>query len=204
MKEIKHTDFPGLLPEDDADIEVMVHHSSGGGSLWAEAKSLARDIIFAAVTAVLIVVFVVQPVKVEGTSMLPRLHNDERIFVNKFKYNFDPIERGDIVVFWYPEDPSKSFIKRVIGLPGERIRMDQHGRLYIDDSPKEEQFLSPEYTQFPTAIPETLVKPHYYFVMGDNRDASNDSRRWGLVPEKYIYGKAMFRYWPLNRIGVLQ
>ena len=99
MKEIKHTDFPGLLPEDDADIEVMVHHSGGGGSLWAEAKSLARDIIFAAVTAVLIVVFVVQPVKVEGTSMLPRLQNDERIFVNKFKYNFKSIERGDIVVF---------------------------------------------------------------------------------------------------------
>ena len=204
MKEIKHTDFPGLLPEDDADIEVMVHHSGGGGSLWAEAKSLARDIIFAAVTAVLIVVFVVQPVKVEGTSMLPRLQNDERIFVNKFKYNFKSIERGDIVVFWYPDDPSKSFIKRVIGLPGERIRIDQRGQLYIDDHPQDEPFLSPEYNHYPLPIAEQVVKPHYYFVMGDNRDASNDSRRWGLVPEKYIYGKAMFRYWPLNRIGVLQ
>jgi len=204
MKEIKYSDFPGLIPEDDPDIEVMVHHSAGGGSLWAEAKSLARDIIFAAVTAVLIVVFVVQPVKVEGTSMLPRLQNDERIFVNKFKYNFESIDRGDIVVFWYPEDPSKSFIKRVIGLPGERIRMDQRGQLYIDDRPFEEPFLSPEYNHYPIVIPETFVKPHYYFVMGDNRDASNDSRRWGLVPEKYIYGKAMFRYWPLNRIGVLQ
>jgi len=159
--------------------------------------------------AVLIVVFVVQPVKVEGTSMQPRLENDERIFVNKFDYNFWSIERGDIIVFWYPEDPTKSFIKRVIGLPGESIDMDAMGHVTINGQVIPEQYLAPQRNQMARAKWNQVrsdfkyVKPHYYFVMGDNRDASNDSRSWGLVPEKYIYGKAMFRYWPLPRIGSL-
>jgi signal peptidase I len=203
-RELKVKCYTGILPEDDPDIEVIYTEGpKTASSLWVEAKSLARDVIFAAVTAVLIVVFVVQPVKVEGTSMQPRLENDERIFVNKFIYNFDPIKRGDIVVFWFPDDPSKSFIKRVIGLPGETIRIDQRGQLYINGHPMDEPYLSPERNRYPRPIPDTYIKPHYYFVMGDNRDASNDSRSWGLVPEKYIYGKAMFRYWPLPRIGLL-
>ena len=197
-------EYPGIRPEDDEDIEVTYpEEPPGKTSLWAEAKSLSRDIIFAAVTAVLIVVFVVQPVKVEGTSMLPRLQNDERIFVNKFIYNFDPVQRGDIVVFWFPDDPTKSFIKRVIGLPGETIRIDYKGQLFINGQQVDEPYLSPDHTRFPTVLPDTYVKPHYYFVMGDNRDQSNDSRRWGQVPEKYIYGKAMFRYWPLSQMGSL-
>ncbi len=200
----KITEYRGIALEDDPDIEVTYPEEPPGTiGLWAEIKSITRDIIFAAVMAVLIVVFVVQPVKVEGTSMLPRLENDERIFVNKFIYNFEPIERGDIVVFWFPDDPSKSFIKRVIGLPGETIRMDQRGQLYINGHAMEEPFLSPDKNRTPRMIPETYIKPHYYFVMGDNRDASNDSRSWGLVPEKYVYGKAMFRYWPLQRVGTL-
>jgi signal peptidase I len=198
--------YPGILLEDDPDIEVIHHEQpSASAGLWAEVKSIARDIVFAAVMAILIIVFVVQPVKVEGTSMEPRLENDERIFVNKFIYNFRPIQRGDIVVFWFPDEPSKSFIKRVIGLPGETIRVDHKGELTINGRPTDETYLSPERNRNPRSIPEqyTYVKPHYYFVMGDNRDASNDSRAWGLVPEKYIYGRAMFRYWPLSRIGTL-
>jgi signal peptidase I len=201
---IKIREYPGIDLKDDPDIEVTYNEEpTPAAGLWAEIKSISRDIIFAAVMAVLIVVFVVQPVKVEGTSMLPRLENDERIFVNKFIYNFTPIERGDIVVFWYPDDPSKSFIKRVIGLPGERISMDVRGQLYINGREIDEDYLSPDRNRNPRTIPETYIKPHYYFVMGDNRDASNDSRSWGLVPEKYVYGKAMFRYWPLERIGPL-
>ena len=201
----KVQDFPGLVLEDDPDIEITYPEEVGDSTgLWAEIKSISRDIIFAAVMAVLIVVFVVQPVKVEGTSMLPRLEDSERIFVNKFVYNFKDINRGDIVVFWFPNDPSKSFIKRVIGLPGETIRMDQRGQLFINGRAMDEPFLAPEKNMNPQVINDTYVKPHYYFVMGDNRDASNDSRSWGLVPEKYIYGKAMFRYWPLQRIGTLQ
>ena len=201
---LKIRDYPGVGLDDDPDIEVVYPEEAAPvAGLWAEIKSIARDIVFAAVMAVLIVVFIVQPVKVEGTSMLPRLENDERIFVNKFVYNFDPIERGDIVVFWFPDEPSKSFIKRVIGLPGERISMDARGQLYINGREVDEPYLSPERNRNPRSIPDTYIKPHYYFVMGDNRDASNDSRSWGLVPEKYIYGKAMFRYWPLPRIGPL-
>ncbi|HKV38321.1 MAG TPA: signal peptidase I [Blastocatellia bacterium] len=197
--------YPGILPDDDHDIEVTYPEESVNRrtSMWAEARSLVRDIIFAAVTAVLIVVFVVQPVKVEGTSMLPRLHNDERIFVNKFVYDFNPIQRDDIVVFWFPDNPSQSFIKRVIGLPGEWIRIDTKGTLYINGVATPEPYLDPERNRTPLVLPNTFVKPHYYFVMGDNRDVSNDSRRWGQVPEKYIYGKALFRYWPFSEIGVL-
>lgn len=202
--------YPGIAPEDDPDIEInYIDEPSASAGLWAEVKSITRDIIFAAVMAVLIVVFVVQPVKVEGTSMQPRLENDERIFVNKFDYNFWSIERGDIIVFWYPEDPTKSFIKRVIGLPGESIDMDAMGHVTINGQVIPEAYLAPQRNQMARAKWNQVrgdfkyVKPHYYFVMGDNRDASNDSRSWGLVPEKYIYGKAMFRYWPLPRIGSL-
>ena len=193
--------YRGLGPEDDLDIQISYPEEPPANSgLWAEVKSITRDIIFAAVMAVLIVVFVVQPVKVEGTSMQPRLENDERIFVNKFKYTFESIERFEIVVFWYPEDPTKSFIKRVIGLPNDLIDMDALGRITINGHPIEEPYLAPERNQAARAKWNQVrsdfkyVKPHYYFVMGDNRDASNDSRTWGLVPEKYIYGKAMFRY----------
>ena len=209
---MKQITYPGIAPEDDADIEIIypeTEETASTAGLWSEIKSITRDIIFAAVMAVLIVVFVVQPVKVEGTSMQPRLENDERIFVNKFKYNFEPIERGEIVVFWFPDDPTKSFIKRVIGLPGETIDMDPKGHITINGMPIDESYLAPERNQNAREKWNQVrndwkyVKAHYYFVMGDNRDASNDSRSWGLVPEKYIYGKAMFRYWPLQRMGSL-
>ncbi|MGA9770487.1 MAG: signal peptidase I [Blastocatellia bacterium] len=207
---MKQITYPGIAPEDDADIDVIYPEATAPTTgLWSEVKSITRDIIFAAVMAVLIVVFVVQPVKVEGTSMQPRLENDERIFVNKFKYNFEPVERGEIVVFWFPDDPTKSFIKRVIGLPGESIDMDPKGHITINGVPIDESYLAPERNQNAREKWNSVrsdwkyVKAHYYFVMGDNRDASNDSRSWGLVPEKYIYGKAMFRYWPLQRMGSL-
>jgi signal peptidase I len=202
--------YPGIKPDDDLDIEVVYPDEVASTTgIWFEIKSITRDILFAAVMAVLIIVFVVQPVKVEGTSMQPRLENDERIFVNKFKYNFEPIERGEIVVFWFPDDPSKSFIKRVIGLPNDQIDMDALGHITINGHPIEEPYLSPERNQNAryrwNQVKDQFkhVTPHHYFVMGDNRDASNDSRSWGLVPEKYIYGKAMFRYWPLTRMGPL-
>lgn len=148
-----------------------------------------------AFAAVLIVLFVVQPVKVEGTAMSPILNSGDKVFVGK---QYAEINRGDIVIFWFPDDPSKSFIKRVIGLPGEMIRMNQSGQLFINYQPTDEPYLSPERNRSPRVIPETYIKPHHYFVMGDNRDASNDSRSWGLVPEKYIYGKFWHRYYSAN------
>jgi signal peptidase I len=205
-------DGPAAVPGDSAQPPPQLVQSV---PVWGEVRALVRDLIFAALTAVLLVVFVAQPVKVEGTSMLPRLHDGERIFVNKFLYSLDgwpserfsigrKVERGDIVVFWYPTDPSKSFIKRVIGLPGDTVEVDTDGKVLINGEPLDESYLSPDWTKFPQRKIVKVVRPHRYFVMGDNRDHSNDSRQWGQVPEKYIYGQAWFRYWPLDEMGVLE
>jgi signal peptidase I len=207
---MKQENYLGVSIEDDPDILVSRPEAAAPRTrFWPEMKSVTRDVLFATLMTVLIVVFVVQPVKVVSTSMMPRLEDSERIFVNKFGYYLSPIRRGDIVVFWYPEDPSQSFIKRVIGLPGERIDMDLAGRVTINGKPIEEPYLAPERNQAARARwgavrdDFKLIKPHFYFVMGDNRDVSNDSRSWGLVPEKYIYGRAICGYWPLPRVGSL-
>lgn len=190
--------FGGVAADDDRDIEVQRIDDEARRHFWGEARLLVRDLVFALLIAALFVVFVVQPVKVEGTSMLPRLHDGERIFVNKLVYyHWPPLERGDIVVFWFPDDPDKSYIKRVIGLPGEFVEI-RDGRIYVNDQELREPYLDPQRNLARQNLPRTLVKQHYYFVMGDNRDYSDDSRRWGLVPEKYIYGKALLRYWPLS------
>jgi signal peptidase I len=199
--------FGGVAAEDDKDIEVQRARDVARHSFWAEARLLLRDLVFALMFAALLVVFVVQPVKVEGTSMLPRLHDGERIFVNKLiYYGLPELQRGDIIVFWYPDDPSKSYIKRIIGLPGESVEI-RDGRVYITSQGREqaleEPYLDPQRNVSRANYAAVEVKPHYYFVMGDNRDASSDSRIWGLVPEKYIYGKALFRYWPLGSLSFI-
>ncbi len=199
--------FGGVHESDDKDIQVHRPDEDSRGNLWAEGRLLLRDLIFALMVAALVIVFIVQPVKVEGTSMLPRLHDGERIFVNKLiyydEYRWAPkIERGDIVVFWYPEDPSKSYIKRVIGLPGETVEV-REGVVFINGLPLEENYLDPKENLSTRSAPPVVVKLNYYFVMGDNRDNSSDSRIWGLVPKKYIYGKALFRYWPPSAASVI-
>ena len=170
-------------------------------NLMSEFRGWVKDILLAVVIAVVMVVFLYQPVKVEGTSMQPELVDQERIFVNKFVYHFEEIHRGDIVVFWYPKDPSKSFIKRVIGVPGDLVSVN-NGQVFINSSLLEEKYVPRGYQDL-ESFPPMRVKEDHYYVLGDHRNASNDSRSWGLVPERYIYGKAMFRYWPLPRIGSL-
>jgi signal peptidase I len=199
--------FGGIHIDDDKDIQIHRPEEASRHSLWSEGRLLVRDLIFALMIAALVVVFVVQPVKVEGTSMLPRLHDGERIFVNKLiyydEYRWAPrVERGDIVVFWFPDDPSKSYIKRVVGLPGDTVEI-REGRVRINGSELDESYLDPRFNASPKSQPPVYVRPNYYFVMGDNRDNSSDSRSWGLVPKKYIYGKALFRYWPLNAASVI-
>jgi signal peptidase I len=203
LKKRRAPGFGGIAAEDDKDIEVQKPRDIARRGFWMEARLLARDLLFALMFAALMVVFVVQPVKVEGTSMLPRLHDGERIFVNKLiYYGLPQLSRGDIIVFWFPDDPSKSYIKRIIGLPGEMVEV-RDGRILINNVELEEPYLDPQRNASRANYPPVQVKPHYYFVMGDNRDASSDSRRWGLVPEKYIYGKALFRYWPLGSASVI-
>jgi signal peptidase I len=158
-----------------------------------------RDLIVSLAISAFIIVFLYQPVKVEGTSMTPELADQERIFVNKFLYRLEPIERGDIVVFHYPRDPSKSFIKRVIGLAGDRIRIDA-GEVRVDGKALEEDYVSPAYAD-QRSMAEFKVPPHCYFVLGDHRAMSNDSRDFGPVDAGYIYGKAVFGYWPFDKMG---
>ena len=161
-----------------------------------------RDLVISLAISAFIIIFLYQPVKVEGTSMMPSLDDQERIFVNKFVYRWEPIERGDIVVFRYPRDPSKSYIKRVIGVAGDRIRIDA-GRVYVNGEAVEEDYVPPLYTD-ERSYPETVVPVHSYFMLGDHRSMSNDSRDFGPVKEGYIYGKAVFGYWPMEKLGRLR
>ena len=169
--------------------------------LRLELRTWTRDLAVALGLALVIIVFLYQPVKVEGTSMAPLLSDQERIFINKFVYHFEPIERGDVVVFWYPLDRSKSFIKRVVGLPGETIAI-RSGNVYIDGTKLAEQYVPKSYLDDSNYGPLT-IPPHEYFVMGDHRDSSNDSRVFGPVARHFIYGKAVFAYWPVDHFGSL-
>src|SRR5947209_11166949 len=130
-----------------------------------------RDLILSILLAFIVIVFLYQPVQVEGTSMMPRLENHERIFINKFVYRLETIQRGDVVVFWYPLDPSKSYIKRVVALPGETVAVS-HGKVYIDGRSIDERlWVAPEYLDTQTYPPVKVEADHYY-VMGDHRNSS--------------------------------
>jgi signal peptidase I len=171
--------------------------------VWT-ALSWVRDLAFSVLIAVVSIVFIYQPVKVEGTSMMPGLTDQERIFINKFTYRFGlgSIERGDTVVFEFPQDTTKSYIKRVIGLPGDRVRIER-GQVFVNDKPLDEDYVETDYRD-DVSRSEILVQPDEYYVLGDHRNSSSDSRVWGTVPRKFIYGKAVFCYWPLNKMGRLR
>jgi len=177
-------------------------HSSRSG-IFA-ALTWIRDLAFSVLLAVILIVFIYQPVKVEGTSMMPALTDQERIFINKFTYRFGSgnIERGDLVVFWFPLDRTKSYIKRVIALPGDSVQID-NGTVSVNGARLDEPYVPNEYRDR-QSLPLVTVPPDNYFVLGDHRSSSNDSRAWGTVERKYIYGKAVFVYWPLDKMGRLK
>jgi signal peptidase I len=175
--------------------------SSRSGLLQAFWE-LLHDLAVAVLFCFFLVTFVGQAFRVQGTSMLPLLEDGERILVNKLVYRFRPIARGDVVVFWYPRDPSVSFIKRVVGLPGDIVELRQ-GLLFVNGKPVEEAYLAPRFRDQETYPPQE-IKKGYYYVLGDHRNSSNDSRSWGEVPEKYIYGRAEARFWPPAKIGVIR
>ncbi len=209
LRKKNQVDFGLVSVFDDRDIEVTHIAKESRQGLFSEGFKLIRDIFLIIIVFILFGVFFVQPVVVEGTSMLPQLHDGERLLVNKLVYykidsvSWGHIERGDIVVFWFPNDPDKSYVKRVIGLPGETVEI-RNGRVIVDGRELNEDYLEKEYTQTMPPPMTKKVDEHHYFVMGDNRDNSSDSRYWGLVPEKYIYGKAFFRYWKPADIGFLE
>lgn len=168
----------------------------------ASVMAWMRDLVISLIVSAFIIVFLYQPVKVEGTSMLPGLEDQERIFINKFVYRFNSIERGDIVVFHYPRDVSKSYIKRVIGVEGDRVRIVD-GRVYVNGRMLEEPYVPEDYKDI-RSYSEVRVPPHCYYLLGDHRTSSSDSRDFGPVDQRYIYGKAVFVYWPVEKLGKLR
>jgi signal peptidase I len=185
----------------EAGITLAPPSEAARGQLWRALWELAHDLSVAVLFCFFLITFVAQAFRVQGTSMLPLLADSERIIVNKFVYRFHGIERGDVVVFWYPKDPSVSFIKRVIGLPGDTVEL-RRGDLLLNGQKVGEDYVLAAFRDDESHEP-VVVPRGYYYVLGDHRSSSNDSRSWGEVPEKYIYGKAFFRFWPLSKIGLI-
>jgi signal peptidase I len=179
-----------------ANVVVPPTARAGGIGLWV------RDLLISAGISILIITFLYQPVRVEGTSMLPRLEDHDRLFINKFVYHIESIQRGDVVVFHYPRDPEKSYIKRVIGLPGDRIWIDQ-GLVWLNGVPLHETYV-PERYRDSRSMAEMVIPDDTYFMMGDHRSISSDSREFGPVERDLVYGKAVFVYWPARDLGVVR
>jgi signal peptidase I len=190
-----------VVTADQATVNAPADRSTPLHSLRTEIRVWTRDLLIAIGLALVIIVFLYQPVKVEGTSMAPLLSDQERIFINKFVYRFEPIQRGDVVVFWYPLDRTKSFIKRVVGLGGETVEIRQ-GQVYVNGSVVPEPYVPPQYEDLSDFGPVRVPKDSF-FVMGDHRISSNDSRVFGPVASRYIYGRAVFAYWPVDHFGSL-
>jgi signal peptidase I len=176
--------------------------STGGESRPGGVHSWLRDLVVSAAISAFIIIFLYQPVRVEGTSMLPVLEDQDRLFINKIAYRMGDIHQGDVVVFQYPRDHAKSYIKRVIALPGDRLRID-HGDVYVNGARLPEPYVPNRFTD-DRSQPEMTMGPHEYFVMGDHRSISSDSRDFGPVDRDLIYGKAVFVYWPMEQVGVVR
>lgn len=166
----------------------------------SELLEILKSLVMAGVLAFLVITFIIQGFYIPSGSMRPTLEVGDRIFVNKFIYYFGDPDRKDLVVFRYPNDPSKKYIKRVIGLGGEIVEIIG-GTVYIEGRPLEEAYTLEVHRgdYGPVFIPEKS-----YFVLGDNRNNSEDSRQWGFVPREEIVGKAFFTFWPIGRIGLIQ
>ena len=182
---------------------VAVPHRSLSASLTRIGEELVawfKTLVSAAVYATLIVTFGFQVARVEGQSMVPTLDDQDRLIVNKLAYRIGSPRVGDIVMLYYPEDPDKSFVKRVVAEENDTIR-STNGRVYRNEVPLDDTFIPEEYRSYDTWGP-VVVRRGYYFVMGDHRNNSSDSRTWGEVPKKYIIGRVQVRWWPVNHARI--
>jgi signal peptidase I len=182
---------------------VMVAVPAPATSRAAERLALVRDELIAwfktlasaAVYATLIVTFGFQVARVEGMSMAPTLEDQDRLIVNKLAYRIGEPHHGDIVMLYYPIDPDKSFVKRVIAEEGDTVRIVD-GHVFVNETPLDDSYVAEEFRDHNDWGPQ-VVPEGYYFVMGDHRNNSSDSRHWGFVPKKYIIGKVQIRWWPI-------
>jgi signal peptidase I len=189
-------DAPNFPTDEPAAVRVEPALATDEpGAPKDELMAWAKTLFSAAVYATLIITFIGQIARVEGLSMAPTLADQDRLVVNKLIYLMHAPQRGDIVMLYYPEDPDKSFVKRVIGDPGDVIRIVD-GKVFVNDVELLDNFVAPEYRSHDDYGPYTVPAAHY-FVMGDHRNNSSDSRTWGPVPKKYIVGKVQLRWWPL-------
>jgi len=184
------------LELDDRSAIVMQRLNVVKDELVAWFKTLAS----AAVYATLIVTFGFQVARVEGQSMAPTLADQDRLIVNKLAYRMGEPRKGDIVMLYYPINPDKSFVKRVIAEEGDEVRIVD-GHVYVNDVPMSDDFVPLEYRSHDDFGP-MRIQDGYYFVMGDHRNNSSDSRHWGLVPKKYVIGKVQLRWWPIPNARV--
>jgi signal peptidase I len=191
----------GLAPADTARIRLD-RRSAVIGRIGEEAMAWVKTLASAAVYATLIVTFGFQVARVEGQSMAPTLEDQDRLIVNKLAYQLDSPKPGDIVMLYYPKDPGKSFVKRVIAEPLDTVRIVD-GRVYVNEVLQPDDFIPEEYQQ-PDNLGPDLVPEGYYFVMGDHRNNSSDSRHWGYVPKKYILGKVQVRWWPFSHARIFE
>jgi signal peptidase I len=181
----------------DHDSQLMMRRLE----VWRdEFFAWVRTLASAAVYATLIVTFGFQVARVEGQSMAPTLADQDRLIVNKLRYRLTSPQRGDIVMLYYPLNPDKSFVKRVIAEEGDTVRVVD-GRVYVNDVPMRDDFVPAEYRSHDDWGPQ-VIPEGYYFVMGDHRNNSSDSRHWGFVPKKYIIGKVQVRWWPVPQARV--
>jgi signal peptidase I len=187
----------GLMTPHTIAIDATAHAApSAWQRIAGEIVSGAQTLFSAAVYATLIVTFGFQVARVDGLSMAPTLEDHDRLIVNKLVYELGEPRPGDIVMLYYPLNPEKMFVKRVIAKEGDTVRIVD-GHVYVNDIPLHDDYVPEEFRSHDDWGP-TVVQQGYYFVMGDHRNNSSDSRHWGPVPKKYIVGKVKVRWWPLQ------
>jgi signal peptidase I len=193
--------FEAALDADAATDELrMAKARVRLGQAQEELVAWLKTLVSAAVYAILIVTFGFQVARVEGLSMAPTLEDQDRLIVNKLVYRIGEPRRGDIVMLYYPLNPDKSFVKRVIAEEGDTVRIVD-GRVYVNDVPLHDDYIPAEYRSHDDWGPQ-VIPEGYDFVMGDHRNNSSDSRHWGMVPKKYIIGKVQLRWWPVTNARV--
>jgi signal peptidase I len=194
---LRETDLhePPAAPAIEARRPPTVPASDTLAQLKEELVAWVKTLMSAGVYAVLIVTFLFQVARVEGQSMAPTLEDQDRLIVNKLVYRIGEPRRGDIVMLYYPLNPEKSFVKRVIAEEGDTVRIVD-GRVYVNDIPLKDDYVASEYRSHDDWGPQ-VIPEGYDFVMGDHRNNSSDSRHWGMVPKKYIIGKVQIRWWPV-------